>query len=58
MPEYADYKYVAPSNRTFGVSIYEDMRLQKVTVSGNKRDGFIITFTPESSDTFEIVEYK
>lgn len=56
MPDYADYKYIAPTRRTFGVSIFEDMRLQKVTVSGDRKHGFVITFTPESSDTFDIVE--
>lgn len=55
-PTDASDTFIAPTNRSFGVSVMEEVRLQKVTVSGNGKDGFLLTVTPLSEDTFVIEE--
>lgn len=56
MAEETANEFVCLTNRSFGVSNLDEIHIQKITVSGNAKEGFVLTVSPESSDVFEVEE--
>ena len=48
--------FYAPTNQSFGALFPDNVHIQKVTVSGNAKAGFVLSLTPESESIFERVE--
>ncbi|MBE7018338.1 MAG: S-layer homology domain-containing protein [Ruminococcaceae bacterium] len=46
--------YVAPNNYNFGVSYLDEIHIQRIKVTGNSKDGFVLYVTPEANKVFEI----
>ncbi len=52
--EKTEKSFVAPANRSFGVSYHDEIHIQKVKITGNAEKGFVLSVTPESTDSFLI----
>lgn len=53
---YSNENTLTPMKRGFGVSFFDEIHIQKVTIKKDTNGGYILSITPESTGVFTVVE--